>query len=394
MPSSLKLRIPSPHFPSTASTQSVRGLVFVFAMWLLSRLVIVVAMQLIAPYYPATPAVHPLPLPLDFVRGYVPQPGLELFTHWDGAWYKQVATEGYHYADDGQRHNIAFFPVLPLAIRAMMTLGFPLEIAGLLVSNLALLGAMILLYRWVDERHGESAAKWATSVMAWCPFSLFGTVIYSESLFLLFSTASLRAFEKQQYVRAALWGALTTGTRVTGVALIPTFLLVAWRERRPPIAYVVALATGLGLLLFMLYCGIYFRDPLAFVHIQKTWGTTSGINWSGWWSTVVNLFQWRVGAVKELTKLIMVFGSAYLFWHLRHQMSRVAVVYGFFSILLIFNSGAIMSVNRFVYGIVTASMALGIFLSRHPRWGYATMGLFGTLLVGFSIRFAWWRWVA
>jgi Gpi18-like mannosyltransferase len=363
-------------------------------MWLLSRLVIVVAMQLIAPYYPATPAVHPLPLPLDFVRGYVPQPGLELFTHWDGAWYKQVATEGYHYADDGQRHNIAFFPAFPLAIRAVMTLGFPLEIAGLLVSNLALLGAMILLYRWVDERHGESAAKWATSVMAWCPFSLFGTVLYSESLFLLFSTASMRAFEKHQYLRAVLWGALTTATRVTGVALIPAYLFVAWKERRPAIAYAAGLATGLGLLAYMVYCAIHVGDPLAFVHVQKTWGTTSGINWEGWSATILNLFKWRVGAVKELTKLVMVFGSAYLFWHLRHQISRVAILYGFFSILLIFNSGAIMSVNRFVYGIVTASIALGVVLSRHPRWGYATMGLFGTLLVGFSIRFAWWRWVA
>jgi Gpi18-like mannosyltransferase len=115
---------------------------------------------------------------------------------------------------------------------------------------------MILLYRWVEECHGDSAAKWATAVMAWCPFSLFGTVIYSEGLFLLFSTAALRAFEKHQYARAALWGALTTGTRVTGVVLIPTFLFVAWREKRPPIAYLVGLATSGGLLLFMLFCWI------------------------------------------------------------------------------------------------------------------------------------------
>jgi hypothetical protein len=109
---------------------------------------------------------------------------------------------------------------------------------------------------------------------------------------------------------------------------------------------------------------------------------------------VVNLFHWRWGAVKEFTKLFMVFGSAYLFWHMRHQISRVATVYGLFSFLLIINSGAILSVNRYVYGVVSASLALGVLLSRHPRWGYATMGLFGTMLVGFAIRFAWWRWVA
>lgn len=394
MSSSLKLPMKPPRLGGNLSEQSLQGLRFVFVMWLLSRLLIIIAMQIIAPHYPATPAEHPIPFPLNFVPGFVPTSSLELFTHWDAAWFKQIATQGYNYVDDGKMYNIAFFPVFPLVVRAVMSLGFSFEIAGLLVNNLALLGAMILLYRWVEERHGDSAAKWATAVMAWCPFSLFGTVIYSEGLFLLFSTAALRAFEKHQYARAALWGALTTGTRVTGVVLIPTFFVVAWREKRPPIAYLVGLATSGGLLLFMLYGWIRFGHPLAFVHVQKAWGTASGINLQGWWSMVVNLFHWRWGAVKEFTKLFMVFGSAYLFWYLRHQITRVATVYGLFSILLIINSGAVLSVNRYVYGIVTASLALGVLLSRHPRWGYATMGLFGTMLVGFAIRFSWWRWVA
>ncbi|HEY9608196.1 mannosyltransferase family protein [Allocoleopsis sp.] len=393
MSTRLKLPIRPPKWGGNLSAQSLQELRFVFVMWLLSRLLIIIAMQVIAPYYPATPAEHEL-LPLAFVPGFIPKPSLELFTHWDAAWFKQIIAQGYDYAADGKMHNIAFFPVFPLVVRAVMSLGFSVEIAGLLVNNLALLGAMILLYRWVEEHHGENAAKWATAVMAWCPFSLFGTVIYSEGLFLLFSTAALRVFEKHQYARAALWGALTTGTRVTGVVLIPTFLFLAWREKRPPIAYLAGLATSGGLLLYMLYCLVRFGDPLAFVHVQKAWGTASGINWQGWWSMVVNLFRWRWGAVKEFTKLFMVFGSAYLFWYMRHQITRVAAVYGFFSILLIINSGAVLSVNRYVYGVVTASLALGVLLSRHPRWGYATMGLFGTMLVGFAIRFAWWRWVA
>jgi Gpi18-like mannosyltransferase len=350
-------------------------------------------MQLLAPYYPATPVVHDLP-PMNFVPGYVPKPGWELFTHWDAAWFMQIVTQGYDYADDGKMHNIAFFPLFPLAMRAVMTLGFPAEVAGLLVNNLALLGAMILLYRWTEENHGISAARWATAVMAWCPFSLFGSVIYSEGLFVLFTTAALRDFEKGQYARAAVWGALTTATRVTGVALIPTFLIVAWREGRPNRAYLVGLATSLGLLSFMVFCAVRFGDPLAFVHVQKAFGTATGFNWQGWWLTIVFLFYLRFGAVKELTKLLMVFGGGYLLWHLRAQISRVAVVYGFCSIALILNSGAILSVNRYVYGIVSMSMALGLLLSRHRSWGYGTMGLFGILLIGFAIRFSWWRWVA
>jgi Gpi18-like mannosyltransferase len=52
--------------------------------------------------------------------------------------------------------------------------------------------------------------------------------------------------------------------------LVPAFLIVAWKERRPPIAY-AALAATSGLLLFSLYCAIRFGDPLAFVHVQRAW---------------------------------------------------------------------------------------------------------------------------
>jgi Gpi18-like mannosyltransferase len=363
-------------------------------MWLLSRLAIVVAMQILAPSYPGASAELPRPLPLDFVPGFVPKPSLELFTHWDAAWFRQIVIQGYDYAPDGKMHNIAFLPLFPLAVRTVMSFGFSFEIAGLFANNFAFLGALILVYRWVEEWHGRRAARWATAVMAWCPFSLFGTVIYSEGLFLLLSTAALRAFEKHQYARAALWGAMTTATRVTGLALLPTFLFVAWRERRPAIAYVVAVVTCVGLLAFSAYCGIRFGDPLAFIRVQKAWGTSTGINWEYWHSVFYNLFKWRIGALREFTKLVMLFGGGYLLWYLRAELTRVCAVYGFVSLLLIVNSGATLSVNRYVYGVVSVSVALGLLLSRNRRWGYATMGLFGVSLVGFAIYFAWWRFIA
>lgn len=39
------------------------------------------------------------------------------------------------------------------------------------------------------------------------------------------------------------------------------------------------------------------------------------------------------------------------------------------------------SVSRYAYGIVSLSLALGILLASHPRWGYAILALFAVLLV-------------
>jgi len=409
------------------------GLQFVSVIWLLSRLLIAAAMLLIAPLLPASG------------RGIVPHFGWGVFSAWDSAFYEKIATVGYEYATDGNEHSVAFFPLFPLFIRGVMSLGgLPVEVAGILVNNLAFLGALIVLYAWVEERHGIKAARWATVVLAWCPLSLFGSVVYSEGLFLLFSTSALRAFDKKQYAWTALWGALATAARPTGMALIPAFLLVAWRERAGAIAYLASLATGIGLLLYSLYCQVRFGDFFAFLHAQQAWRASFGFDWQGWrkmlmqislgtkewhpslikhpvhpllfllivgsyyllWSfgrqlgstvgygyAILGLFLWLLGG-DPLTNVVMVFGGGYLLWYLRSQLSPVAVAYGFWALGLLLASGSTISLNRLAYGIVSLPIALGVLLARYPRWGYVVVGFFAILLTSFAIRFAQQQWVA
>ena len=364
------------------------GLIFVIAMWLLSRLLVVVAMQLIAPLTHVSPVMYSGDTsPLDFFPGFVPKSSWELFSHWDGAWYRKIATVGYDYANDGKYHSIAFFPLFPLVSRVVMTLGLPFEVAATLVNNLAFLGALFLLYRWAEERYDINVARWATAVLAWFPLSLYGTVIYSEGLFLLVTTASLRAFDKGEYARAALWGAMATATRSTGLMLVPAFIIVAWKERRPPLAYAAALAATGGLLLFSLYCAIRFGDPLAFVHVQQAW------KWQHPdWLTV---FAKALALDKEnLMRVATFWGGAYLLWHLRSKLPAVAVAYGFCTMAMIQATGNLSSISRYAYGIVSLSLALGLVLAKRPRWGYPLMGFFSIVLAYYGIRFAWWYWVA
>lgn len=363
------------------------GLIFVIAMWLLSRLVIIVAMQLLAPVSHIPPVTHSGTLPLDYTPGFVPQSSWNLFAHWDGAWYRKIATLGYDYAPDGKYHSIAFFPLFPLAIRAVMSLSLPSQIAGTLVNNLALLGALWLLYRWAEDRYSVSVARWATAVLAWCPFSLYGTVVYSEGLFLLVTTAALRSFDQGQYAKAALWGALATATRSTGVALIPAFVIAAWKEKRPTIAYIAGFAAIGGLLLFSLYCAIDFADPLAFVHVQQAW------KWQhpNWLRVLIKALKLDE---ENLLRVVTFWGGGYLLWHLRTKLPPVAVAYGFCSLGIVLATGSLSSVSRYVYGIVSIALGLGWLFASHPRWGYLTLGLFAVMLVRFAILFAWWYWVA
>ncbi|MEG4587450.1 mannosyltransferase family protein [Microcoleus sp. MOSTC5] len=366
-----------PHRPRSKSRD---GLIFVSSMWFLSRSVIAIGMQVIAPLVCQNPPVYNWP-PLGFVSGFLPTSGWELFSHWDGKWYVQIANLGYSYADDGQHHSVAFYPLFPLLMRGLTTLGMQVELAGVLINSLAFLGALVLVYFWVEERYDAGAARRTTAVLAWCPFSLFCTVIYTEGLFLFLTASALRAFERGEYIWAALWGALTTATRGPGVALIPTFLLTAWREKRPPLAYAAGFASAIGFFSFSLYCAIRFGDALAFVYVQKAWVQPT------WLEILKDFFSFRLQAV---SKVAMIFGGGYLLWYLRKRLSITVLCFGFCSLALLINSGALQSVHRYAYGIVSLSIGLGLVLSSQPRWGYAVMTLFATFLLYMAVKFAAW----
>lgn len=169
------------------------------------------------------------------------------------------------------------------------------------------------------------------------------------------------------------------------MALIPAFWLTAWREKRPPLAYAAGFASAIGLFLFSLYCGIDLGDPLAFIRIQKAWGQPN------WFNIFRDFLSFRLYAA---TKVGMVFGGCYLLWYSRKRLSITLVCFGFCSLALLVNSGALQSVERYAYGILPLSICLGLLLADRPRWGYGFMGLFGIFLLRFSVRFASWQWVA
>ena len=411
------------------------GLFFVIAMWLSSRLLIAIAMLVIAPLFPSSST------------GVTATFSWDVFHAWDSVWYEKIVTSGYDFSSEVKEiHTVAFFPLFPLLSRIIMFTGLPFKVAGILVNNSAFLAALIILYFWVQELYDTSTARWATATLAWCPYSLYGTVIYTEGLFLLCTTSALRAFDKKQYIWVGFWGALSTATRLPGVALIPAFLFVSWKERRGIKAYIASLTVGLGISLYSLYCQIKFGDALAFIHAQKAWrGDATGFAWEGWWKMLmqitVGFTNWKSGYIKdplypllfliiigsgyllwhfrlhlgmskfryglyflwlllwsltgdELFKIALVFGGIYLLWFSRDKIPFVTVVYGFSSFALILNTGITASAERYAYGIVSLSIAFGLLLANYPRWGYPIMYFFAILMFTFSIRFARDLWVA
>jgi hypothetical protein len=164
---------------------------------------------------PGWPAPHFEPGPHNFVTAW---------ERADALWYLRIADGGYAPGDGSS----AFFPLYPLAVRAVSWAlgGHPLA-AGLLVSNVALLGALIALYRLTEREFSASVARATVLLVALFPASFFFVAPYSEALFLLLVVASFSAARRRRWPWAGVFGALAALTRSVGVVLAPALMAEA-----------------------------------------------------------------------------------------------------------------------------------------------------------------------
>lgn len=201
-----------------------------------------------------------------------------LFAWWqrgDAGWYREIVEHGYRY-DPSQQSSVAFFPGYPAFVWLVRLLVPHTTLAGSLASNVALAGALCIVYLLGRARFGPRAAAWGTALLAFHPFGFYFSVTYSESLFLLSAALALWTAERGRWGWAGAATAAAVATRVVGVALLPALALPAFgtkRLRPSPRQLAIAALGALVPLAFAIYLWWRFGDPLAFAtNNVATWG--------------------------------------------------------------------------------------------------------------------------
>ncbi|MHB0856532.1 MAG: mannosyltransferase family protein [Anaerolineae bacterium] len=330
-----------------------------------------------------------------------------LGSRWDSGFYLSIAREGYRFGvPEGQFSSVPFFPLLPVLIAGgKLLLGDPV-LAGVLVANLALMGASILFYRLVDEEWGSVIADRAVWYMLIFPTSFFGSAIYTESLFLLGATGALYLFRRGRWEFAGLAGALAAFSRFVGIIVAPLLLLEWWMARNrqgPPIsraAVVAALIVPLGTLGYMTYLYLAFGDPLAFAHASTEWDRSVRPPLEA----VANILRrpdegWRVALLAGRIPIddgidllaALVFALLGLILLIQRRWSEGALV--LCGVLLPLNFGLLMSLRRYVWVLFPAFSLLARW-GRHP-WVDRAITTVSLLFLGlFTAMFTNWFWVA
>ncbi|MCS0638273.1 hypothetical protein NX801_21985 [Streptomyces sp. LP05-1] len=206
---------------------------------------------------------------------------------WDAQHFVSIATEGYpdHFTHgpEGELtgNTLAFFPLFPLAVRAVHGLtGLGTETAAIVTAHLAFAAALFAVHNLLARLHGRRTALVAIVLLALAqPMALVYFMAYSESLFLALAAAALLAAHRRAWLTAGAFAALAGLTRPVAAAVALAVAVAAahqmFRARRPafrPMAAVPLACAGTPA--YLLWVGDRLHRPDAWFLIQAAgWDT-------------------------------------------------------------------------------------------------------------------------
>lgn len=302
---------------------------------------------------------------------------LDVFgSRWDTGFYVSIAEDGYQY-DGVELPSVAFFPLLPLLMRTLTPLVGDSLLAGLLISNVALLLATVLFYRFVTAGWGQQTADRAVWYFLIFPAAFFGSAIYTESLFLLGAIGALYFARRGYWEVAGLLGIATAMTRFIGIVVAIILLVEWWVQRRSAIenqrpslfTLFAPAAVPLGTLAYMAYLQRTFGDPLAFVNSAAAWARqpqspfmmlTSLIDTPvGGWGSALLSGSIHVDNWLDFTFAAIFLALGFILLYKKHWSEGIFVTLG---VLISMSSGLLMSQRRYMWVLFPAFIVLA-------QWG-------------------------
>jgi len=151
---------------------------------------------------------------------------LHSWSHWDANQYNAIALYGYQ-----QWWKTVFFPLFPLLQRGLMVVTHDPLFAGLIISNVAGLGMLTVLYRLVEEDFDAERAYRTVLYLSLFPTAFFFAAAYTESLFLFLALLSFYSMRHGHWWVAGLLGLLAVLTRQAGLFLLVPFYYEYLRQR-------------------------------------------------------------------------------------------------------------------------------------------------------------------
>lgn len=353
---------------------------------------------------------------------------LQPWRNWDGHWYAIAVLRGYRYHEA----VTAFFPLYPMLLYAgNWLLDGRIELAGVLISNTALLGALYLLYQLIATDYPRPVVRRTLLYLALFPTAYYFSAVYSESLFLLLAVGCLLAARRDHWWLAGICGFFAALTRSHGILLaLPLAIMFIQQQGWHPLRWkrnpmFIALVP-MGLLSYFAYLSRLWQDPLITLQAQKGWDryTANPIQalQAGWdaangcavrdWNAGVNfcwaeqtptidtmrsfLWRWALAESNVIELVATIFMITVAIIAFRYLPLAYSTYLAAGIILPLWSPSAVhplMSMHRFALALFPLFLMLALIGKWRP-FNVAWMIISTILLAFLTIQFASWLWVA
>ncbi len=175
--------------------------------------------------------------PLDFT---------DLWRYWDGPLYATVAKTFYRPEAVADNPVLVAYGIAPIDL-APFLLGYPLLTRALaplfgygasmvFLSVLFSAASAVLFYLLLQEAHLSARPLWMGFLFPFVPYRwlIYRSVAATEPMFLAWTLGAFYCYQKQRRWGALILAALACVTRIQGILLVPTFLILAALDRSLP----------------------------------------------------------------------------------------------------------------------------------------------------------------
>lgn len=300
------------------------------------------------------------------------------WSNFDGVHYLSIAERGY------VQFEQAFFPLYPLLIKRLgMILNDNFLLAGLLISNISFIAALIVIWKilmtvFYRRKNKETIVRQTIISLLFFPTSFYFGSVYTESIFLL---SILAAWYLLLHHRR-MWFGVVAGI-ASGIRLAGAFLGVP-----------------IGLAGYMYYLYRSTGDALLFVHAQPAFGA----NRSGGdliilpqviWRyikiyTTVPLYQYDYWiAVLEMVMFIVCLTLLWFAW--KAKLPKHWIYFSLLAVVVPTLTGTLSSMPRYV--LVAFPMFIILGMMREP-YRNQLLGISYVLFIILTALFATGHWVS
>jgi hypothetical protein len=273
---------------------------------------------------------------------------VQVATRWDGAFYLDIARNGYGPVDV-PFPKWPFFPLLPGLIRALSEVADD-KTAIFVVNQLLFLVALAGVHRLASRRGGASVATLAVWSLALFPASFVFSMTYPSAIFLAASVWAFVLVEDHHDLAAGLVAVGAALVRPNGLVVAVALVIAVWWSWRR--AVMVAGPSLVAVVAWCAVCADRTGDPFVFLTTKSRWQEV----------TFVGLFQ---GHVKwsVLPHVVLALGALVVLFVQRRRLPLSWLAFGVLYLVPSFQLGMV-GVGRYANECFPPFVAAGQLLER------------------------------